>query len=84
MRLHWVRDGPNAMTGVLRRGGNRDTERQTSGGEGDGQVGKGWRDVSVCDHCQQHQKLGERMQQSLPQNARELPLSTPRYELLTS
>lgn len=45
MRLHWVRDGPSAMTGVLIRG-NWDTERQTSGGEGDGQVGSGWRDVS--------------------------------------
>lgn len=45
MRLNWIREGPSAMTGVLIRG-YWDTERQTPGGEGDGQVGSNWRDVS--------------------------------------
>lgn len=46
MRLNWIREGPSAMIGVLIRGGYLDTERQTPGGEGDGQVGSSWRDVS--------------------------------------
>lgn len=77
MRLHWVRKGPSAMTGVLIRGGNWDTKRQTSEGEGDGQVSSSWRGVSGSQWIQALPATSESGREDATDTASECPKDIP-------